>query len=360
MAYICSIGLGVPIHEVTQKQVKQFVREIFPLSERKLTKVMPIFDNALIHTRQLAVTPQWLKKGQSFKERNEKYERLALTYCLKAIDQCLLNPMLKEKVPYEAIDMIAYVSSTGLTTPSLDAHILNERPFREDVVRMPLWGLGCGGGANGLARAAEYVKAFPEKVALLVCCELCSLTFQKDDLSMKNVVGTALFGDGIAAVLVIGEKSPYLSYRQKVVPKIKQTSTFTRKGTLQVMGWKVRDSGFEVIFSKRIPKLIHSLWKKHMESFLEEIQTNEDKTHSFIIHPGGRKVLESMEQSLQLSKDQLKHSYQVLAQHGNMSSATVLYVLNNWLKEEVLQGEVSILSALGPGFSSELLELEWV
>lgn len=359
MTYICSVGQGIPEHVVSQEQVKTLIQDIFPFTERKISKLLPIFDNAQIKKRQLVVGEEWFKEDHTFEEKNEKYQTYALKYSLEAIDDCLLNEELMQAIPYKAIDMIAFVSSTGMATPSLDAYILNERPFREDVVRMPLWGLGCGGGASGIGRAAEWLKAHPEKSALVICCELCSLTFQKDDLKMSNVVGTALFGDGVAAVLLLGEKSPYMTYRKRVVPKVTHMSSYTKKGSLDIMGWDITNRGFEVIFSKNIPKLVHSIWKDHLYTFLKEANVQQSDIHSLIAHPGGRKVLEAMRQTLHISKEKLVHSYDVLANHGNMSSATVLYVLKEWLNERVQRKEKSILSSLGPGFSSELLLLEW-
>lgn len=360
MTYICSVGQGIPKHAITQAKVKALVQEIFPFSERKISKLMPIFDNANIDERQLVVDQEWLKEDHTFQDKNNKYQTYALKYSLEAIDDCLKNEsMLTKTIPYEAIDMIAFISSTGMATPSLDAYIMNERSFREDVVRMPLWGLGCGGGASGLGRAAEWLKAHPKKTALIICCELCSLTFQKKDLKMSNVVGTALFGDGVAAALMIGDQSPFLTYRRGVVPKVIHTSSYTKKESLHIMGWDITNHGLEVIFSKNIPKLIHSIWKDHIYSFFNENNIEKNDVHSFIAHPGGRKVLEAMEETLEIPKDKLIHSYDVLANHGNMSSATVLYVLREWLFEHVHREEKSILSSLGPGFTSELLLLEW-
>lgn len=360
MTYICSTGLGIPQHEISQQKVKKLVENIFPYSKREIARLLPIFDRAQINERQLVVDENWFKQQHTFEEKNNLYHDYAKQYSLEAIDNCLTNKQfLTQAVPYEAIDMIIFVSSTGIATPSLDVYLMNDRPFREDVARMPLWGLGCAGGAIGLARAFDWLTAHPEKTALIVCCELCSLTFQKNDITKSNLVGTALFGDGVGAALLIGDHSPYLSYRKKVVPKITKTSSFTKKDSISIMGWKVTNQGLEVVFSKSIPALVKTLWKDHITTFLQESQTQENQIHSFIAHPGGKKVLEAMEEAFSISSKKLAHSYHVLANHGNMSSATVFYVLHEWLKENVDEKEQSILCALGPGFSSELLLLEW-
>src|SRR5699024_2346346 len=170
---------------------------------------------------------------------------------LEAIDECLSNKgFLQKDIPYEAIDMIVFVSSTGLSTPSIDAHLMNERPFKASVQRMPLWELGCAGGAIGLSRAHDFITANPDKSALIVCCELCSLTFQKTDRKKSNIIGTALFGDGVAASIAIGKDSPLHSSRKNIIPQIKKTSSSTKKDRLDVMGWDITNNGMEVIFSK--------------------------------------------------------------------------------------------------------------
>ncbi|MBO1004618.1 type III polyketide synthase [Pseudogracilibacillus auburnensis] len=361
MVFVGSVGLGIPEHHVTQEEVKKLVQHIF-LSNRKLRKLLPVFDNAKVASRQLVVDKSWFKKEHTFAEANQLYFSSAKQLSLQAIDSCLKSELLTDPIPYDAIDMIVFVSSTGITTPSLDAYLLNERPFREDIVRMPLWGLGCAGGAIGLSRAFEWIRLHPEKVALVVCCELCSLTFQKNDFSTSNLVGTAIFGDGAGATILIGERSPFKEQLTKKL-RIKNTHSFTKKNSTTVMGWDVTANGLEVIFSKRIPKLVESIWKDHVLNFLKKEQMDVHHLSAIIAHPGGRKVLEEMERTLRIQQNLLHHSYTVLKNHGNMSSATVLYVLKKWFqnkRDEDFEKKLGILCALGPGFSSELLLLEWM
>ncbi|WP_010530783.1 type III polyketide synthase [Lentibacillus jeotgali] len=356
---IASIGTGIPPNERTQPEVKSLVREIFKQHDSKLIqRLQPVFDHAQIDKRQFAVETKWFKEAHTFQEKNSLYHELAIKHSLEAVDSCLSNrKFLKEPIPFEAVDMIIFVSSTGIATPSLDTYMMAKRPFREDTSRMPLWGLGCAGGAIGLSRAFDWIRAHPEKNVLLVCCELCSLTFQKDDYNKSNIVGTALFGDGAGAALVMGNKSPYLPYSKQSKPRIIETSSATKKNSHSVMGWDITNRGLEVVFSKSIPALVRSFWSKHISLFLNNV--NIDHVHSYIAHPGGRKVLEAMTEILQIPQEKIKHSCNVLRDHGNMSSATILYVLNEWMQEGIAPGSKSVLSALGPGFSSELLLLEW-
>lgn len=360
MAYISSIGIATPKYYFSQEHVKSLVQKVFQLPQKKMSRLLPVFDHALVKERQLVVDEEWLQSDHTFAERNKLYQTNALTYSLEAMDQCLTNQaFLNKAFPYEAIDLVCFISSTGISTPTIDAYLMNERPLRNDVIRLPLWGLGCAGGAIGLARVFDWLAAHPDKNALIICCELCSLTFQKQDLKKSNLIGAALFGDGISCALLMGNQSPYLAYQKEKQPVIKHTSSYTKKHTLDLMGWHVTNTGLEVIFSKKIPALIDTIWQDHFQEFLLSLQKDTQDIDSFIVHPGGPKILKELEEVGQLDKNKLSYSYQVLADHGNMSSVTIFYVLYQWMMDHQDQNR-SLLTALGPGFSSELLYVEWV
>lgn len=360
MATIAAIGRGIPEHTLKQSSVKQLIPKLFDFPQAEIDKLLPVFDHAAVSERQIVVPPAWFMGEYSFAEANEQYLKKALQYSLQATDECLMNTSyLSKAVPYDAIDAIIYVSSTGIATPTIDARMMNERGFRDDVVRMPLWGLGCAGGASALSRAYDWLQAYPDKLVLIVCCELCSLTFQKQDQQMSNFIGTAIFGDGAAAALMIGDQSSVQSFLLKGKPQVMATNSFTQKHSLDAMGWELTNDGLEVIFSKEIPNLVNSLWKKHVQTFLKSMNMHLGMLDRFLVHPGGKKILTTMEDSLQLTKDQLIYAYDVLKWHGNMSSATILYVINNWLLQEENKLGYHLLAALGPGFSSELLMLRW-
>lgn len=359
MSYIASIGLGIPNHVLTQEDVKDLIPTLFPTYIPKLKRVLPIFDHSNIEKRQVVVEKEWFTSQHSFQERNNLYINRTVQLATQSIQECLHNEhMLKEKFLEENIDLLVFVSSTGISTPSIDAHIINELNFRQDVVRMPLWGLGCAGGAMALSRAHEWLEVFPSKNALIVSSELCSLTFQKDDQKMSNLVGTALFGDGVSAALLIGNKSPQQKIIQKRLPKLLQSHSLIKKNTLGIMGWEVTNHGFEVVFSKRIPRLIQSIWKPHVEHVLTMMDIHKDSITSWIVHPGGRKVIEEMMGVFQLTQQSIRHSIDVLREHGNMSSTTIFYILKRWL-EGKSDEKYSVISSLGPGFSSEVLLAVW-
>ncbi|MUV39817.1 1,3,6,8-tetrahydroxynaphthalene synthase [Lentibacillus sp. JNUCC-1] len=361
MAFIGSVGIGLPDHHISQDEAKQLASSLFSNKIADTDRLLAVFDHAAIEDRQLVVDLDWFAQDHRLKERNDMYTQSVLKHTLTALDETLAaGTFLSKNVPYEAIDLIVFVSSTGLSTPSIDAHLINSRPIREDVARMPLWGFGCAGGAIGLAHAHDWLQAYPDKNAIVICAETASLTFQHQDTNPSNLIGTALFGDGMAAALLMGKESKYLNHLMKTIPKIAKRGSHTAKNTLDVMGWDVVDSGFEVVFSKQIPSLVESVWKSHVEQFTSEVSLHPSDIHSYIAHPGGRKVLEAMESVFNIPRFKLQPSWDILRNHGNMSSPTVLYALEKWMQSTVEAGEKSILSALGPGFSSELMSLEWV
>ncbi|WP_181348355.1 type III polyketide synthase [Thalassobacillus sp. CUG 92003] len=361
MSYILSVGTSVPAYNIKQDEVKRLVEKIFPISHREFHRLAPVFDHTYIKQRFFSASPEWLSEPHGFKARNDLYKDVSLRLSLLAIDRCLQHTQyVTRPIKPEEIDMIMFVSSTGVTTPTLDASIINQRTFREDTKRMPLFGLGCAGGASGVARAHEWLKGQPEANVLVICVELCSLTFQNDDARVSNFIGTALFGDGVAAVLVCGDESNLLNCATGPVPKLSVTSSKTKKDSLSVMGWDVLDTGFKVIFNKSIPQLVHHFWKEHVDEFLKSIDVSADDLTFIVAHPGGRKVLEAYQEVLGVNTFPFKASYHVLKQYGNMSSATVLFVLDGCMQAFPPSGSRSFMMALGPGFSSELIGLEWV
>lgn len=360
MSFITSIGVGIPAYTLTQHEVKEMVPQLFPAFRTKMRRLLPIFDHSQIDERQVVVHKEWFLEEHSFSERNQLYIDETIRLSVQSIQECMHNlKVFTHEFPLEQIDMLLFVSSSGISTPSIEAHIMNELPFRADVVRLPLWGLGCAGGAMALSRAHEWLQANPDKNALIISSELCSLTFQKDDQKMSNLVGTALFGDGVSATLMMGNESGQRSYIRSNVPKVRSTFSHIEKNTLDIMGWNVTNKGFEVIFSKRIPTLIESIWKGHVDHALQRMDMQSKEITSWILHPGGRKVIGEMKRVYNLDEAQIQYSVDVLREHGNMSSTTIFYILKRWI-ENGSDEKTSVLSSLGPGFSSEVLLLEWM
>jgi alkylresorcinol/alkylpyrone synthase len=252
------------------------------------------------------------------------------------------------------IDALYFVSVTGVASPSIDARLANRMGFSPHIKRVPIFGLGCVAGAAGLSRAADYVRAFPDQIAVVLAVELCSLTWQRDDTSVANMISTGLFGDGAAAAVVAGRDTGFRG------PEVLATRSFFYPGTEEVMGWDISETGFHIVLSPDVPKVIRENLGRDVDSFLASFGLGRADIASWIIHTGGPKVLEAVEEALDLPENALDCSWRSLRRVGNLSSASVLTVL-----EEVLArrrgepGAYSVLAAMGPGFCSELLLLRW-
>ncbi|SFI88427.1 type III polyketide synthase [Thermoflavimicrobium dichotomicum] len=350
MARILSIGTAVPPYTYNQAEIRDFSKQLFQDTFPHIDRLLSIFENTAIEQRYFSRPREWYEEDRSFKERNQIYIEMACQLGEQAIQRCLESTGIQ---PHE-IDHFLFVSTTGLATPSIDAHLINRLKMKPHVKRTPIWGLGCAGGVAGLARAYEYVQAFPTQRVLLLTLELCGLTFRRDDRSKSNLVATSLFADGAAAVLVTGSKSnPYFG------PRIVTTKSIIWPESMDVMGWELEDDGLKVIFSRDIPTLVRKQMRPIVDEFLEEINLQLGDIQYVISHPGGRKVLEAYQEALGISRDPLTHAYSVLRDYGNMSSATVFFVLERELQESHPYGSYGLVTALGPGFSSELALLCW-
>ncbi|EKB44705.1 Alpha-pyrone synthesis polyketide synthase-like Pks11 [Solibacillus isronensis B3W22] len=333
-------------------------KELFQHKIPKLERLLKVFENGEIKTRNLCVSPDWYREDHTFEERNELYIKLATEYSVEVIQKCLTNrSFLQQDISTEDIDAIIFISSTGISTPSIDARVMNILPFSNELVRIPLWGLGCAGGAAGISRASDYCKAHPKAKVLVVCVELCSLTFQKDDYSKSNLVGTSLFADGAACALVCGDD---VELEQNVpIPYIKGSGSKWMPDSEDVMGWDVKNSGLHVVFSKSIPVIISKWLGPFIHEFLNKYDVLPEQIVNFVAHPGGKKVLQAYEETMNLTTEHTDVSREILQKNGNMSSPTVLYVLEQFMLNEKRADTLGLLVALGPGFSGEVVLLEW-
>jgi alkylresorcinol/alkylpyrone synthase len=254
----------------------------------------------------------------------------------------------------DRINAIFFVSVTGVCSPSIDARLVNRMGLSRNIKRNPIFGLGCVAGAAGLARAADYVRAYPDQVAVLLSVELCSLTWQRDDLSVANLISSGLFGDGAAAVLVAGDKVALPG------PRIVASQQVFYPDTQDVMGWKVSEKGFNIVLSPDVPTVVRENLGRDVDEFLAQHGLKRSDIGSWIMHTGGPKVLEASAESLGLKNGELDVSWDALRRVGNLSSASVLVVLDEVMKHRRPDpGTRSILAAMGPGFCAEILLLEW-
>lgn len=268
----------------------------------------------------------------------------------RAIDCALKRAALKR----EQIGAIFFVSVTGVSSPSIDARLVNRMQLSPKIRRNPIFGLGCVAGAAGLARAADYVRAYPDQVAVLLSVELCSLTWQRNDVSLANLISSGLFGDGAAAVLVAGEQV------HRRGPRIVASDCTFFPDTEDVMGWDISEEGFRIVLSPDVPKVVRENLGPCVDAFLAREGLQRGDIGTWIMHTGGPKVLEATEESLELPREALAVSWEALRRVGNLSSASVLVVLDEVMKHQrPAPGTRSILAAMGPGFCSEMSLLEW-
>ncbi len=252
------------------------------------------------------------------------------------------------------IDALYFTTVTGVANPSIDARLINRMGLKPSLKRMPLFGWGCVGGAAGIARAADYVHGFPEHVAVVLSVELCSLTWQPDDLSTANLIATGLFGDGAAAVVVAGNECELGG------PEIVATRSNFYPNTEDVMGWDVSEDGFRIVLSRDVAQVIEKNLRRDVDGFLADYRLTRADIGSWIVHTGGPKVLDAIASALELGDGDLDASWQSLRGVGNLSSASVLLVLQDFLaRRRGEPGTYSVLAAMGPGFCSELLLLRW-
>ena len=354
MSQVISVGTADVPYKFNQYEVKKFARELFTDNKNYINRMLGVFDNSLIETRHFVHPRSWFDTPKNFVERSQSFLENSIQLSISAIKDCLE----KADADLNDIDHIIFVTSTGISTPSLDAHLINELKIDTHIKRTPIWGLGCVGGAVGLTRAMEYTMAFPQSAVLVIALEICSHAFHREDYSKSNIVSLALFSDGAAASIVSGNE--HRLSKSSNINLIDSLST-TYYDSLGVMGWDIVDDGFKAIFSKDIPTIVRKEVKSNIEELLSANNVSISDLKQFAVHPGGAKVLMEYEGSLGLPQGTFRHSRKVLKEHGNMSSPTVLYVLKEIMDEkDFKKGEYGIISALGPGFSSEIILFEIV
>lgn len=360
MPRVISIAEALPPFKIEQEKVMDFAEKLFKESFKDINRLLTVFQNGQIEKRHFAKDLDWFENDHTFEEKNNAYIEAAVELGSKAISNCLKSDVfLKEEVHLEEIDAIFTISSTGVSTPSIDARIMNILPSSQYTKRIPIWGLGCAGGASGLSRAYEYCLAYPQAKVLVLSIELCSLTFQRNDRSKSNLIGTSLFADGVACVLVCGDDSGYEKIMKKdSAPNIIGTQSTTMPDSEDVMGWEVKNEGLYVVFSKDIPTIIENWLQPNVLRFLNTNGLDVPDLDHFIAHPGGKKVLEAYVSAMKFPGKMTETSLNVLKEYGNMSSATILYVLKRFM-ETAEAGDLGLGAALGPGFSSELLLMRW-
>jgi alkylresorcinol/alkylpyrone synthase len=347
---LISIATALPPHVVRQQDASALAQVLFSDVIGEDRRLVDVFRNTSIHTRHLCMPLDWFASDHDFAERNALYVEHAIALAAQAAAKTLAQVGMTAR----DVDHLVFVSTTGLATPSIDARLANAMGFRGDFRRTPVWGLGCAGGAAGLARARDFALADPEARVLLVALELCSLTFQRNDLSRRNFVASSLFADGAAAALIAGTRAP-VPERDGTRPlALLASRSVLWPDTLDVMGWEVDGAGLHVVFSRDIPTIVRDRVRPSLEAFLDDQGLALGALDHLVTHPGGTKVLEAYRETLGRPPQSFRHARDVLAACGNMSSPTCLFVLERFLRSgDIGANETAVVAALGPGFSSE-------
>jgi len=348
---IASVGIALPKHYADQDALIAALKRLWVKQHFNPARVDDLHRAVKVAGRYLALPIDDYEQHDTFQKCNDAWIRVALELGEEAAREALARAGLEPR----DVDHIFFVTVTGIAVPSLDARLVNRLGLRSDVKRTPIFGLGCVAGAAGIARASDYVRAFPGEVALLVSTELCSLTLQRGDLSVANLIASGLFGDGAAAVVIRGGERA-----GAVGPRIAATRSVFYRDSERVMGWDMTDSGFKIVLSAGVPEIVYQHVGQDVDAFLAAQGLDRSRIRHFVAHTGGPKVLQAFAEALALPPGALQRSWDSLEKTGNLSSASVLFVLRALFDSgDARPGDLGLLMAMGPGFCSELVLLKW-
>jgi len=343
---LLSLVTAVPEHIISQSQAAEASARLFADRFKEFRHLARVFDNAGIEKRHAARPLSWFEETHGWQDRMEAYEEVAgslfAATATRALDQAGLT--------VDQVDCVVTVSSTGITTPSLDARLAGRLGFRADIERVPVFGLGCAAGVSGFGIASRLARSRPGAVVLFVAIELCTLAFRLDELTKPNIIATALFGDGAAACV--------LRSGQGGMAEVESAGDHLFPDTLDIMGWKIDDTGLGILLAQGLPPFAEKELGPAIDGILARSRLKRGDIDRFICHPGGTKVLTAMESSLSMVPDTLDIERAVLADYGNMSSPTVLFVLERAISRGLPDRAAMI--AMGPGFTASCVTLRRV
>ncbi len=347
---IASVGSALPPHHYDQATLLAALKRHWERRHYNLERLERLHRNVLVGGRHLALPLEEYDRLATWGDANDAWIRVAQEVGETAVRDALERAGLG----VDDVGAFFFVTVTGVATPSIDARLVNRLGLPSAVKRVPIFGLGCVAGAAGIARAADYVRAYPGEVAVLLSVELCSLTLQREDLSIPNLIASGLFGDGAAAVVVAGGE------RRADGPRVVATRSVFYPDSERVMGWDISERGFRIVLSADVPRIARDHLRADVDRFLADHGLGRADVGSWVCHPGGPKVLEALQESLELPPDALELTWRSLREVGNLSSTSVLMVLRDTLdRRRPAPGTPGVLLAMGPGFCSELVLLEW-
>lgn len=386
---VASVSTVLPRHRYEQDVLIEAFQRLWGAEHHNRERVATLHRAVGVGARSLALPLAAYEKLRGLGDANAAFVEAATELGAQAVAAALRDAGLGPS----DVDLLAFVTVTGVATPSIDARLVNRLGLRRDVKRLPIFGLGCVAGAAGVARVHDYLRGHPDQVAVLLSVELCSLTLQREDLSIANLIASGLFGDGAAAVVAVGEaraeeaavptaardpepaaappparhrlsaaQAPHGSSDAPppLAPRVIATRSVFYPDTEDAMGWDVRDSGFRVVLSPAVPGIVRNHVARDVDGFLAHHGLQRTDVKAWIAHPGGPRILEAFQQALDVPREALEITWRSLQDVGNLSSASVLFVLHDTLRERAFaDGDHALLMAMGPGFCSELVLLRW-
>ena len=341
------------------KQLPQYYKEtkdIIPFVElwmqgqepRFQRKVIKLFEGAGVDKRYSIMSPEEVFTATSFEDKNNIYKREVI----KLAEQAFIKSLQKANLQPTDIDYIITVSCTGIMIPSLDAYLINSLQLKQDIVRLPVTEMGCAAGVSGIIYAKNFLKSNPNKRAVVFAVEAPTATFQLDDFSMANIVSAAIFGDGASSVILS-------SYEEDQGPEIVDEAMYHFYDAIHMMGFNLVNSGLQMILDKEVPQKISDHFPAIIHPFLEKNKLTIQDIDFLIFHPGGKKIVQTVEDLFGVLGKNINDTKEVLRLYGNMSSATVLYVLERFMDQNPKKGDKGLMLSFGPGFSAQRILLEW-
>jgi len=316
--------------------------------DRFVRKVKKIFENAAVERRYSIMSPEEVFSKTSFEEKNDIYIREVI----KLGKTCLQDALQKAGLQPQDLDYIITVSCTGIMIPSLDAYLINSLQLRQDVIRLPVTEMGCAAGVSGMLYARRFLEANPGKRAAIIAVESPTATFQLDDFEMPNIVSAAIFGDGAACAILS-------SHETDKGPAIIGDGMYHFFDAEHMMGFRLTNTGLQMVLDVEVPNTIAEHFPAIVHPFLEQHGTSIERVNNLIFHPGGKKIIQTVEELFGELGKNIDDTKEVLRLYGNMSSATVLYVLERFLERDIPAGEQGLMLSFGPGFSAQRILLQW-
>jgi predicted naringenin-chalcone synthase len=346
---ITSVAKQLPKYSRSTEDILPYLETwISGQNNRFKRKVIKIFENAGVDRRYSIMDADEVFSNTSFEEKNDIYSKEVI----KLAEKALLKSLEKVRLGPTDIDYIITVSCTGIMIPSLDAYLINSLKMKQNIVRLPVTEMGCVAGVSGMIYAHNFLKANPNKRAAVIAVESPTATFQQEDYSMVNIVSAAIFGDGAASVILS-------SYEDEKGPAIIDEEMYHFYNAEHMMGFKLRNTGLEMVLDKSVPETISKHFPQIIHPFLKRNNITIDDVDHLIFHPGGKKIIQTVEDLFGSLGKNINDTRDVLKEYGNMSSVTVLYVLERFMERNLPKGDIGLMLSFGPGFTAQRILLEW-